>query len=241
MNKIKIIAFDADDTLWVNEPYFREAEHKFCTLLSRFGTEREIGAGLFEVEMKNLQYYGYGAKAFTLSLIETALGLSRAGVENGIAAVSAEEIEQIIGIGTFLINIPIELLDGIEDVLRELSGKYTLVVATKGDLLDQRRKLERSGLLRYFHHVEIMSDKKKGDYITLLKNLDIMPQELLMVGNSLKSDILPVLELGGYGVHIPFLITWIHEEVDGEVGFPGFYKAEHAKELIGILEEIRNR
>lgn len=238
MSDIKIIAFDADDTLWVNEPFFREAEHRFCLLFSRFGTEEEISARLFEIEMKNLHSYGYGAKAFTLSLLETALILGKEGEKRGLPPVTAEEMEQVMGLGTSLIKIPIELLEGIEQVLKELAGKYTLVVATKGDLLDQQRKLERSGLLPYFHHVEIMSDKKKEDYRQMLRNLKIRPDELLMVGNSLKSDVLPVLELGGYGVHIPFRITWIHEKVEGAVEHPRFFEIEHARELIGVLGKI---
>lgn len=235
MNAIKVIAFDADDTLWVNEPYFREAEHVFCKLMERFGAEEQLTTRLFEVEMKNLQDYGYGAKAFTLSLMETALLLSRKGEERGIAPVTPSEMRRVMEIGTSLIRIPIVLLDGIKEVLEQLSGRYTLVVATKGDLLDQQRKLERSGLLPYFHHVEIMSDKKRGDYITLLKNLQVMPHEFLMIGNSLKSDVLPVLELDGYGVHLPFHMTWIHEKVEEQVQHAHFYKIEHPSQLPEIL------
>lgn len=231
MKNIKVVAFDADDTLWVNEPYFREAERKFCNIMSRFGTYEEIGAKLFEIEMKNLYSYGYGAKAFTLSLIETALTLGK----NDIAPITVNEIEQIMELGTSLIKIPMELLDGIENVLKELSGKYKLVVATKGDLLDQQRKLERSGLLKYFHHVEIMSDKKENDYKKLLSNLGIEAEELIMIGNSLKSDVLPVINIGGYGIHIPFNITWAHETIEGEICHPKFYKVEVASDLIDIL------
>lgn len=235
MNTIKVIAFDADDTLWVNEPYFREAEHTFCKWMERFGAEEQLSARLFEVEMKNLHDYGYGAKAFTLSLMETALLLSREGEAHGIAPVTPDEMHRVLEIGTSLIRIPIELLDGIKEVLEKLSGKYMLVVATKGDLLDQQRKLERSGLLPYFHHVEIMSDKKRGDYGALLKNLNLAPEEFLMIGNSLKSDVLPVLELGGYGVHIPFRITWVHEAVEEKVDHPHFFEIEHPEQLMAIL------
>lgn len=231
MKNIKVVAFDADDTLWVNEPYFREVEHRFCTLMKRFGTEKEIVEKLFEVEMKNLSSYGYGAKAFTLSLLETALTFGKDAQE----PITPQEIERVMELGTSLIKIPIELLNGIEQVLKELSGKYKLVVATKGDLLDQQQKLERSGLLQYFHHVEIMSNKKEEDYKRLLCNLNITGDQLLMVGNSLKSDILPVLELGGYGVHIPFHTTWFHEEVEGEVKHPQFYAVENAIDLLNII------
>lgn len=238
MNPIKVIAFDADDTLWVNEPYFREAERNFCKLMERFGSQEALSQKLFKVEMKNLYDYGYGAKAFTLSLMETTLLLSKEGAERGVAPVSPAELQQVLELGTSLIRIPIELLDGIKEVLEKLSGKYILVVATKGDLLDQQRKLERSGLLPYFHHVEIMSDKKKADYRALLKNLNLAPQEFLMIGNSLKSDVLPVLELGGYGVHIPFHITWVHEEVTEEVRHDRFYEIEHPSQLTEVLAKL---
>ncbi|MEG0519064.1 MAG: HAD family hydrolase [Bacteroidales bacterium] len=239
MKNIKVVAFDADDTLWVNEPYFREAEHNFCILMSRFGTEGEIAAKLFKIEMKNLPLYGYGAKAFTLSLLETALELWKDAPvlqkRTDIQPITPAEMERVIKIGTSLLSIPMDLLDGVEGVLKELSGKYRLVVATKGDLLDQQKKLERSGLLPYFHHVEIMSDKKEEDYTRLIGNLDVDAGSFMMVGNSLKSDVLPVLALGGYAVYVPFYTTWAHEEVDGEVKHSHFYEIATAGELLKIL------
>lgn len=239
MKDIKVIAFDADDTLWVNEPYFREAEHKFCVLMSRFGTEEEITAKLFKIEMKNLPLYGYGAKAFTLSLLETALVLDKnsSGLQKNtdFKPITSAEMEKVMEIGISLLSIPMDLLDGVEAVLKELSGKYKLVVATKGDLMDQQKKLERSGLLPYFHHVEIMSDKKEADYGRLIKNLNIDACSFMMVGNSLKSDVLPVLALGGYAVYVPFYATWAHEEVDGEVKHSRFYEIVTSEELLRIL------
>ena len=210
MNKIskeiKVIAFDADDTLWVNETYFRDAEHEFAKLLAKYETENKIDRELFRVEIKNLKNYGYGIKGFVLSMIECALEISNHQVHQ-------KTIEEILNIGKDMLNKPIELLDGIEEVLRSLQGKYKLIVATKGDLLDKERKLENSNLLQYFHHVEVMSDKKESDYLKLLNHLDIKPSELLMIGNSLKSDVLPLVQIGASAIHVPFHTTWVHEEV----------------------------
>ncbi|APX99986.1 HAD family hydrolase [Lacinutrix venerupis] len=206
-SNIKVIGFDADDTLWVNETYFRDAESQFAKLLNKFETENKIDQELFKMEIKNLPVYGYGVKGFVLSMVEMALELSNNTVSN-------ETISKILEIGKSMINKPVELLDGVEDVLKQLSKKYKLIVATKGDLLDQERKLEKSGLLDYFHHIEVLSDKKEENYKKLLQHLDIKPEEFLMVGNSLKSDILPLVNLNAKAVHIPFHTTWIHEQVE---------------------------
>lgn len=209
MNNIKVIAFDADDTLWVNETYFREAENEFAKILSDFETENKIHQELFKKEIDNLRIYGYGVKGFMLSMVECALELSN-------HKISQQKITQILDIGKGMLEKPIELLDGVEEVLQELHGNYKLIVATKGDLLDQERKLEKSGILKYFHHTEVMSEKKKLDYQKLTKRLDINPSEFLMIGNSLKSDILPLIEIGASAIHIPFHTTWAHEEVSEE-------------------------
>lgn len=207
--QIKIIAFDADDTLWVNEPYFQEIEKQYTQLLKSYGTSEEISAALFKTEMKNLKSLGYGAKAFTISMVETALEVSN-------QKIAADDIRQIVDLGKSLLEIPIELLPKVKETLEILKekGRYKLVVATKGDLLDQENKLERSGLSPYFDHIEVMSDKTEKEYLRLLNILQIKPSEFLMIGNSLKSDIQPVLALGGYGVHIPFEVMWQHEVVD---------------------------
>src|ERR1035437_4614296 len=230
VNKIKVIGFDADDTLWVNEPYFRDAEFKLAELLKPFTPDVDIIAELYTMEMKNLSLYGYGAKAFTLSLIETAVKLSGPKVNTTI-------INEIIQMGQNLMNISIELLDHVDEVLPKLKSKYKLIVATKGDLLDQERKLSTSGLLPYFHHIEIMSDKKESDYQRLIENLNILPEEFLMVGNSLKSDILPVLAIGGVGVHIPFHTTWQHEIVT-DIPTDHYYEIESIHQLIDIFDNL---
>lgn len=205
-SNIKVIGFDADDTLWVNETYFREAEEKVGYLLSHYETPNKIDQELFRVEIKNLPTYGYGVKGFILSMVEMAIDLSNRSVSNEI-------IEGILNIGKEMINKPVELLDGVEDVLKVLSKHYKLIVVTKGDLLDQERKLEKSGLIAYFHHIEVLSEKQEANYAKLLKHLDINPSEFLMVGNSLKSDILPLINIGAEAIHVPFHTTWQHEMV----------------------------
>lgn len=207
MNKIKVIAFDADDTLWVNEPYFRESELEFCNLLKNGMGIDEVTEELFATEIGNIPLYGYGTKAFVLSMIETGLKISK-------GKMNAKTIEAILQIGKNQINKPIELIDGVVEVLENLQNKYRLIVATKGDLLDQERKLKKSGLLKYFHHIEVMSDKKEEDYQKLIQHLDIHPEQFLMIGNSLKSDILPVVNLGGEAIHVPFHTTWEHELIE---------------------------
>lgn len=227
---IKVIAFDADDTLWVNETYFREAEHAFAKLLSKYETENKIDQELFKIEIQNLIPYGYGIKGFVLSMIECALELSNYTIHPKVIA-------QILSIGKEMLDKPIELLAGVEEVLKALQGKYKLIVATKGDLLDQERKLEKSGLLPYFHHIEVMSDKKTKDYLKLVKHLDIRPSELLMIGNSLKSDVLPLIAIGAAAIHIPFHTTWVHEEVTKEEQSTGSYLTKNKlKDILPYLK-----
>ena len=204
---IKVIAFDADDTLWVNETYFREAEQQFAKLLSAYETANKIDQELFKTEIKNLSIYGYGVKGFILSMVECALEISNYNLNPKL-------LNDILNIGKEMLEKPIELLDDVEKVLKVLHGKYKLIVATKGDLLDQERKLEKSGLLQYFHHIEVMSDKTEVDYQKLISHLDIEPNQLLMIGNSLRSDVLPLVNIGASAIHIPFHTTWAHEEVN---------------------------
>ena len=225
----KIIAFDADDTLWVNETFFRETEEKFCRLLTNFSTPEETMKELFATEIRNLADYGYGTKGFVLSMIETALAISG-------NRVSQSTLEEIIDLGKTQINQPVELLDGVIEILDFLQEKgYKLIIATKGDLLDQERKLRKSGLEKYFHHVEVMSNKEKTDYQKLIHYLDILPEEFLMIGNSYKSDIEPVIELGAYGIHIPFHITWEHEKATERKNQPNWIKLSSIAEVKNLL------
>lgn len=228
MTDISVIAFDADDTLWVNEPYFQEVEHQFCALLEDYMPAHAISKELYAIEMKNLPLYGYGIKAFMLSMIETVLH-----VTNNTA--NPEILHKAIQYGQEMLNKPIELLDGVEDTLRALKGKYRLVVATKGDLLDQERKLKKSQLEHYFHHIEIMSDKQESDYLKLIRHLDCRPDEFLMIGNSLKSDVLPVLAIGGYAAHVPYHTTWAHERIEHTVEHPRFYEMSNIADITSYL------
>lgn len=228
LKKIKVIAFDADDTLWVNETFFRKAEDEFCALLEEYLPKEEANKLLFDIEMQNLSLYGYGIKPFTLSLIEAAIKISNGNMKIDL-------VHKLIEKGKEMLREPIELIDGIDETLHQLSKKYRLVMATKGDLLDQERKLIKSGLENYFHHIEIVSDKTEKQYKKLVKHLDITEDEFLMVGNSLKSDILPVLNIGGHAFHIPFHTTWVHEMVDDKIDHPNFRSFAKASELLQIL------
>ncbi len=224
---IKVIGFDADDTLWVNETYFREAEITFSKLLSQYETHNKIDQELFKVEMENLPLYGYGVKGFVLSMVEMALKISNNTISN-------ETIDAILTIGKDMLNKPVELLEGVQVVLEVLSKTHKLILVTKGDLLDQERKLEKSNLSHYFHHIEILSDKQVVNYSKLLNHLDIKPSEFLMIGNSLKSDVLPLLELKAHAIHVPFHTTWLHEQTNNDDNKNNDYKT--VKSLTDILE-----
>ncbi len=228
MKSIEVIAFDADDTLWNNEPYFRAAEEKFCALLTDFLPADALNRELFAVEMRNLPIYGYGIKAFMLSMVETVGRVSD-------HRASLEVIDRVLELGKEMLNHPVELLPGVKETLEAVKGRYRLVLATKGDLLDQERKLEKSGLADYFHHIEVMSDKGVANYRSLTGHLDCTPDRFLMVGNSVRSDILPVLQLGGYAVHVPHHTTWAHEEADGVPENPRFFAARQLKDLLTFL------
>jgi putative hydrolase of the HAD superfamily len=231
LSKIKVIGFDADDTLWDNEPFYRQTEHKFCVLLKEFMDEEQLNKELYNTEIGNLELYGYGIKAFTLSLIETAIRISKGNV-------SAKTISQIVELGKEQLNQPVTLINNVKELLEKLKLHYKLIVATKGDLLDQEKKLQKSGLSEYFHHIEIMSDKQEKNYLELIEHLDIKPEEFLMVGNSLKSDILPVLNLGGYGAFVPYHTTWLHEYInEHEVENPRYFKINSLHNLIPMMSD----
>jgi putative hydrolase of the HAD superfamily len=228
MKNLKVIAFDADDTLFINETYFAETEQKFCGLMEDYLSHQSISKELFKMEIDNLKLYGYGIKGYILSMIEAAMRISNNTLPIAI-------IEKILQYGKELLEKPIVLLEGVEETLEALHGKYKLVVATKGDLLDQRRKLHNSGLGHYFHHIEVMSDKQEVDYSDLLRRLEIAPAEFFMIGNSLKSDILPVLAIGGHAIHIPFHTTWAHEKIDHEISHKNFMTCKKISDVLNQL------
>jgi putative hydrolase of the HAD superfamily len=228
-SKIKVVGFDADDTLWVNETYFRDTEEAFTALLEGYETKNKLDQELFRTEIKNLGLYGYGVKGFMLSMVELALEISN-------NQVPPATISEILQLGKKMLEQPVELLDGVREVLDTLRDKYRLIVLTKGDLLDQERKLERSGLSEYFHHVEVLSDKKEENYLHLLNHLQIDIGEFLMIGNSLKSDVLPILDIGAQAVHVPFHTTWKHEEVSVEENGNNYLKISKLKDVLVYLK-----
>lgn len=208
-DNIKYICFDADDTLWANEPLFMEAEDVWAEVLSEYGSREWLSAKLFETESANMEDYGYGAKAFTLSLIQSALEISG-------GKVSYEGLRKIMAAGRRILHNPAVPLDGVTETLKALrsSGRYKLILMTKGDLLDQQHKMERSFLGDYFDKVKVVSGKTEKEYGRLFRSMGIAPEEFLSVGNSFRSDIAPVLQMGGWGAYVPFHVTWEHERVE---------------------------
>jgi putative hydrolase of the HAD superfamily len=206
---IRTVGFDGDDTLWHSESHFEVTQGAFRDLLRRHVPDAEVERRLAEMEMKNLTVYGYGVKSFTLSMLETAIELTG-------GRIPASDLEVILGWGKRMLMEPTELLDGVEETLRKLSGRYDLLLITKGDLFDQEGKLARSGLGDLFLGVEILSEKNVESYRGIFQRRGIKPEDFVMVGNSLKSDVVPVVALGAHAVHIPYHVTWQHEHVPEE-------------------------
>jgi putative hydrolase of the HAD superfamily len=232
---LDVIAFDADDTLWYNERLYQGTQDRFARLLSAYGTAKEVDQALYQTEMRNLEHFGYGIKSFTLSMIETAVELSE-------GRIPGSEIQQIVGFARDMLQARVELLPHVEDTLARLSASHTLMVITKGDLRDQQAKLARSGIAHYFQHVEVVSEKAAGTYAALLARYGVEPQRFLMVGNSLRSDVLPVLALGGRAVHIPHAVTWAYEaSVEHDRRVNGYYELAHVGLLPALVERLEGR
>ena len=235
-NNVRVVAFDADDTLWDCQSWFDQVERKCCELLSPWATAREVSEGLFATERKNLSLTGYGTKAFTLSLIENAVRIiSRAGGSHPSVRVD-EVVLRLIELGQGLLSFPTTPLAEVQETLSQLSQsrRYQLVVFTKGELMDQEGKLLRSGLEQYFSHVETVSNKTVKEYRQLCENLGVAPEETVMVGNSFRSDIAPALEAGAYAVHIPFHMMWEMEKSE-EYPHERLCKITRFGELLDIL------
>ncbi|HVS50099.1 MAG TPA: HAD family hydrolase [Candidatus Dormibacteraeota bacterium] len=229
---ITVVGLDGDDTLWHNETRFNVTQGDLRDLLHRHVPDADVHAHLAEIEMKNLGMYGYGVKSFTLSMIETAIQLTQ-------GRIPTSDLEVILGWGKRMLMEPTELLDGVEDALRELNQKYDLLLVTKGDLFDQESKLARSGLGDLFSGVEIVSEKNVDAYRAILSRRGIKADEFVMVGNSLRSDIVPVLELGARAVHIPYHVTWHHEHVPEEsLPKAGWHRLEKISELSRLLATL---
>ncbi len=228
-DRIKVLAFDADDTLWENETFFRASEAKFASLLSDYMSEDEVTKNLLGVEIANIPSLGYGVKSFVISMIDAAMEISKGDID-------VEVIKAIVDIGKKQLAQPVNILEGVEHVLGQVQGRYRIVMATKGELFEQESKVKKSGLANYFEHIEVMSEKKTENYQKLMAKLDVKADEFLMIGNSIKSDILPVLELGGHALHIPYHTTWEYERVNKEVDHPNFIQKKQIQELLGLLE-----
>ena len=226
-----IIAFDADDTLWKNEDNYLDVLHQLQHILSRFASPADVETILNEAEHRNVPYYGYGIKSYILSCLETAVIAT-----NG--RLTSKEISKILDLGKYMVDLEVVLLDHVQEVVEALSNKFPLMLLTKGDLLDQERKLARSGLTPHFQYVEIVSGKKPEDYAAIIRRNRIEPSRFLMIGNSLKSDILPVVAIGGQAVYIPHTSTWVHELVDpDEAAAHTYHELANIQLLPAWLEE----
>jgi putative hydrolase of the HAD superfamily len=229
---IDLVALDADDTLWHNEPLFTSVRGQFCALLERYEPAGIAGELLDEVEMRNLEHFGYGVKGFVLSMIETAIQMTGGRLE-------AADVQTIIGWGREMIASPVELLPDVADVVEDLARTFPLILLTKGDLLHQQTKLARSGLGSHFRGIEIVSEKDAGVYRGVMGRYGVEPERFVMVGNSLRSDILPVLEAGGHAVYVPYEVTWVHERVAPEqLAMLHFHRIAHLRELPELLRQF---
>ena len=226
-----MIGFDADDTLWQNEQFFRMTEKRFAALLADHGQEEHISARLLEAEKRNLAIYGFGIKGFTLSMIETAIEVTE-------GRVSASTIAEVLAAGREMLGHPIEALPHARETVEKLAGAYRLVLITKGDLFDQERKLAQSGLGDLFDAVEIVSDKSAATYARIFSRHGDGPQKSMMVGNSLKSDVVPAIEAGSWGIHVPHELTWVLEHVAPPVTAPRFRQIADLGELPRLIESI---
>jgi putative hydrolase of the HAD superfamily len=206
---IEVIGFDADDTLWHSEVYFERTQRRFRELVERYvGSDVDVDAALVEVEHRNLVRYGYGIKGFTLSMVEAAIEVTD-------GAIGTEEIAQVLAAGRAMLDHPVDLLDGVDEVTAMLADLgYRLLLVTKGDLHHQELKIAASGLAERFERLEIVSEKDPGTYRRVVESMGVAPESFCMVGNSVRSDVLPVLEIGGHAVHVPYRVTWSHEDVD---------------------------
>ena len=233
--RFDFIAFDADDTLWHNENHFSFTQDRLIELLTPYHDPQWIKERLYKVEMRNMEYFGYGVKAFGLSMIETAVELTE-------GRITGAEIKLIIDYCKEMLDHPIDLLPNVGDVIHDLHHQYRLMLITKGDLLDQENKIARSGLADFFTHVDIVSNKTAAVYGDLFARYKIDPGRVLMIGNSVKSDVLPVIEIGGRAVHIPYHTTWEHEHIDmSHIDDKPYYELGDIAQLPELLEKLHQR
>jgi len=229
--ELSAIGFDADDTLWQNEQFFRMTEERFAGLLAEYVDPHAIGERLLEVEKRNLHLYGFGIKGFTLSMVETAIQLTNGRVPGSV-------IEAILAAGREMLRHPVETLPFARETLERLAGTHRIILITKGDLFDQERKLAQSGLGDLFDAVEIVSDKNAATYERIFRRHGDGPERAMMIGNSLKSDVIPAIEAGGWGVHIPHALTWAVEHAEPPRDAPRFRHLAHLGEVVDLIREI---
>lgn len=229
--KLKTIGLDADDTLWENEPFFRLTQERFAALLRDFAPPHHLMEHLEAAERRNIKHYGFGVKGFVLSMIETAVDVTDGKVPGSV-------IKQLIREGQEMLRHPIHLLPHAADCVEALAGQYHLLLITKGDLLDQERKLAQSGLGEMFDGVEIVSDKTPEVYDRIFARHETAPEAAMMVGNSLKSDIIPMLECGGWGVYVPQEVTWEFEHAERPETAPRFREIDDLSALPGLIDAL---
>lgn len=203
---LQLIGFDGDDTLWHSEGYYQEANETFAAIVGHYVDlgDATVRERMLATERRNLQWFGYGVKGMTLSMVETAIAVTG-------ERISAADIHRLVEIGKSVLQHPVELLPGMREAVAEVASQFHVVLITKGDLFHQEKKVAQSGLADLFGRIEIVSEKDADTYARVLSEFDLAPSEFLMVGNSLRSDIEPVLRLGGWGVHMPYHVTWAHE------------------------------
>jgi len=228
---ISVIAFDADDTLWHTESLFVETQARLVAILDRYAPHGEVVARLQETEQRNLALFGYGIKGFILSMVETAIEISH-------RRVTAAEIHEILMMGRAMLDSPLDLLEDVVETLAALGGRHRLFLITKGDLLDQSNRIEKSGLASHFAHIEIVSKKTAETYQRIFAAQGVAPEEVMMIGNSIPSDVLPVLEIGGYGVHIPYTVTAAFERHEDLPQHDRFHQLIAIGELPALIRRL---
>jgi len=229
---IELVALDADDTLWHNEPQYTTTREQFCELVATYEPSAALDARLDAAEMRNLEHFGYGVKGFVLSMIETAIEVTSGRIQ-------ARDISTIVGWGKEMLASPVEVLDGVRETVEGLAGSYPLILLTKGDLLHQETKLARSGLGPLFKGIEVVSEKDARAYGAVMSRYAVAPERFVMVGNSLRSDILPVIEAGGHAIYVPYHTSWVHEEVsDDALEGAHFDRIAHIRELPAALARL---
>ncbi len=232
MTTFDVIAFDADDTLWHSESLYAAAQEEYRHLLAPYAEAATIDRVLHQTEMRNLSTYGYGVKGFALSMIEAALELSE-------RQISGDEVQRVLDLAKPMLSTDVDLIEDVAEVVAQLAERYPLMLITKGDLVHQEAKIEQSGLKPYFQTIEIVTDKTPQSYAALLVRHHVEPSRFLMIGNSLRSDVLPVLEIGGQAVHVPYAITWVHEHVNVPPEHQGrYHELEHIGQLLSLVMRL---